>query len=162
MRDKLPDFMIPSAFVFLSSIPLTPNGKIDKKALPSPERGRKDTSRAYVPPNSDLERSIALIWKELLGLDEIGTGDNFFDLGANSLLMMRANAKIRAAVGKSVALVDMFRFPTVAALSSHLSEKAAAPEVCARAEGQDRAQARLSAAARRRGVTENVRTPLKR
>ena len=80
LRDSLPDFMVPSAFVVVSSLPLTPNGKIDRKALPAPERTRQVGVRAYAAPTDDIERQIAAVWQELLGLEQVGVADNFFDL----------------------------------------------------------------------------------
>jgi hypothetical protein len=165
-RDRLPDFMVPSAFVLLDELPLTPNGKIDRKALPAPERSRQASAKAFTPPSSDTERAIAAIWQELLGLEQVGVNDNFFDIGANSLLVMRANGRISAALGKAVSLVDMFRFPTVSSLSAHLLRSGSPEAAGARAlevgkESLDRAQTRKDAMQRRRGLMERARGPAK-
>ena len=95
LRETLPVYMVPGAFVVLDSLPLTPNGKIDRKALPAPDRQRTETASAYTAPASELESIIAQTWSELLGLDRVSTTDNFFDLGANSLLMVQAHAALR-------------------------------------------------------------------
>jgi hypothetical protein len=162
LRDRLPDFMVPSAFVMLEALPLTPNGKIDRKALPAPERSRQASAKAFVAPASETERAIAAIWQELLGVEQIGVNDNFFDIGANSLLVMRANGRINQTLGKSVTLVEMFRFPSVSSLSAHLNRDAAAELAASKEAGReslDRAQARRDAMQKRRGVLDRARGP---
>ena len=160
LREKLPDYMVPSTFVLLDALPLTPNGKINRKALPAPDRTRQESAAAYTAPQNEVERVIASVWGELLNLDQVGTHDNFFDLGANSLLMVQANGKLRRALETSVSLVDMFRFPTVSLLAKHLSQGSDGDP--ALQQGQDRAQVRKDAMARRRQARQNVRTPPKR
>ena len=91
--------MLPSAFVPLEALPLTPNGKLDRQALPSPDGARQETATPFVPPATEVERKLAAIFQELLGMNEIGVDDNFFDLGANSLMMVRVVEKIRAELG---------------------------------------------------------------
>src|SRR5262249_43043092 len=140
-------FMVPSAFVTLPALPMTPNGKIDRKALPEPDRKRFETASSYVAPESDLERVIAEMWKDLLRLDRVGIHDNFFDLGANSLLMLQAPMLLREALRRPVSLVDLFRFPTVSALARALTGNQ--DEDAAVVEGQKRAEARLAARTRR-------------
>jgi SAM-dependent methyltransferase/acyl carrier protein len=154
VADRLPDYMVPAAFVLLPRLPLTPNGKVDRKALPAPERSQRPTSAApATPPANELERMIAGCWQKLLGLEEVSTGDNFFDLGANSLLVVRASGMLGAALGRTVSLLDLFRFPTVAALAAHLGAAAApdAAPVAAGKAGTDRAAARKAALQRRAG-----------
>ncbi len=164
LRDTLPDYMVPSAFVILDTLPLTPNGKIDRKSLPEPDRGRAEAaSSTYTAPASDLERIIAETWGELLGLDRVGTTDNFFDLGANSLLMVQAHATLRERLQRPLSLVDLFHFPTVGALAASLAvdtSGSAAPS-SAIVESQTRAQSRLDAMARRRQSRVVPRTPAK-
>lgn len=144
---RLPDFMVPSATVVLEAFPLTPNGKVDRKALPAPERDRQETAQAYVAPQSELEGAIAKVWQELLGLERVSTQVRLKDLGANSLLMFQANARLRSELGRELSLVEMFRFPTIAALAEHL--RSAAPKAAAK-EGTERGQARRDAMLRRR------------
>jgi len=149
LRDKLPEFMVPSAFVQLEKMPLTPNGKIDRGALPAPDRARHEGSAKYHAPTSELERAIAGVLAELLGIDQVGTDDNFFDLGANSLMLVQASVRLRTVLGRNVALVQMFQYPSIRALAGVLgSEDAGAAETTK--EGQDRAQARREAMQRRR------------
>jgi len=160
LRAKLPDYMVPSTFVLLDALPLTPNGKINRKALPAPERSRGGSAATYTTPQNEVERVIASIWGELLNLDQVGTHDNFFDIGGNSLLMVQANGKLRRALETTVSLVDMFRFPTVSLLAKHLSQGSDGD--AALQQGQDRAQVRKDAMARRRQARQHVGTPPKR
>ena len=149
----LPDYMVPDEIIVLDAMPLTPNGKIDRKALPAPVTSRNATAPrvAFAPPSNDLERKISAVWQELLGHAQLGTSDNFFDLGANSLIMMQANSKLRAALGVPLSLVQMFENPTIASLAKYLESVARGDEAgAATAVGQDRAQARRDAIAQRR------------
>ncbi len=150
LRDRLPEHMVPSAFVVLSSLPLTGSGKVHRSALPEPE---SEMSSVYVPPATALERMVADIVAAQLGGDRIGRDDNFFDAGAHSLLMVRVAAELTRRLGRTVAVVDLFRFPTVAALARHLGDSAAddAPP--------DRAVFEARAAERARGRSRRVPTP---
>ncbi len=150
---SLPDHMVPDEIVVLDALPLTPNGKIDRKALPAPTRTATTVapSATFAPPGNDLERTISAVWHELLGHTRLGVNDNFFDLGANSLLMMQANNKLRAALGVPLSLVQMFEHPSIAALARHLGAAARGEgNKATAAAGQDRAQARRDALAGRR------------
>jgi len=118
LKDRLPDYMVPSAFVVLESLPLTPNGKVDRSALPAPE-GERQLDGVYVAPGSELERRIAAIWCEVLGVDRVGIDDNFFELGGNSLLVMRLRRLLEKALGRELAVVDFFDYPTVRTLGRH-------------------------------------------
>jgi len=120
LQDQLPSYMVPSAFVLLEALPLTPNGKIDRKALPGLAADRMRPEAAHQPPCSELEIRMAEVWKELLGLDRIGVHDRLFDLGAHSLLMVRALVKLRALAGDRLTLIDLFKYPTIASLASFL------------------------------------------
>ena len=120
-RTSLPDYMIPSAFVFLGTLPLTPNGKVDRDALPVPEGERADLARGYVAPRSALETVIAEIWGDVLGVERVGIEDDFFALGGHSLLVTRVINRIATATGHTVSVRDVFAAPTVAALTDILS-----------------------------------------
>ncbi len=119
LRERLPEFMVPALFVELPALPLTPSGKVDRRALPEPAAARPEAA-AYVAPKSELERTIAAVWRDLLGVDRIGVEDNFFDLGAHSLLLVRAHARLREALGQELTVIDLFRHPSVGALARHL------------------------------------------
>jgi len=118
----LPDFMVPSSFVFLDSLPLTANGKIDRNALPAPLATEDRSSGAtFDQPGNDLERVIAQVWKEALGVGQVGVNENLFDLGAHSLMVAEVHGQLQQALGRELSLVDLFQYPTIMALASHLS-----------------------------------------
>jgi aryl carrier-like protein len=122
LLETLPDYMVPTAWLFLDAFPLTPNGKVDRKALPKPEAQR--AAGGYAAPESATDRAIAQVWQEVLRVESVGMHDNFFDLGGHSLLMMQVQGKLRRLLEREVTIVDLFRHPTVAALSRHLRDGA--------------------------------------
>lgn len=154
LREGLPDFMVPAHFVTMPSFPQTPNGKIDRKQLPAPDVSTPvvDSSEAYVAPTGDLEAQIVEVWKDVLKVPQVGVRDNFFDLGGHSLLAIQVLRSLKETLQRNLAITDIFRFPTVQALAAHLSDGAS--EGAAAKEGQDRAQGRRAAMARRAGARE--------
>ena len=141
---RLPEIMIPAVFVRLPAMPLTPNGKIDRSALPAPSVVVANVS---VAPSDGLEQSIAAVWSDLLGLERVGVTQNFFDLGGHSLLAVQLQRRLRAQLARDLSIVDIFRFPTVRSLAAHLGGKA--DDSAAINTILDRAKPRL--ATRRRG-----------
>jgi amino acid adenylation domain-containing protein len=121
LEEKLPEYMVPSTFVWLDRLPLTPNGKVDRKALPQPERRSAEMESAYMAPRTELEKTISSIWQEVLGVERVGVGDNFFDLGGHSLFMAEIFAKLQSVVNKSFTMVELYEYPTVASLANYLS-----------------------------------------
>lgn len=117
MRALLPDHMVPSALVPLETLPLTANGKLDRKALPAPDPQRNELRNAYLPPSSEKERVLCEIWRSVLGVSRVGTADNFFELGGDSILSIQAITRARQA-GFNLATRDLFKHPTVAALAA--------------------------------------------
>jgi natural product biosynthesis luciferase-like monooxygenase protein len=148
VRAKLPEYMVPQHFVSLAALPLTPNGKIDRKALPAFDAAVAAPATVYAAPTNDLERQIATLWQELLGREQVGADDNFFDLGGHSLLVVRMHRRLAQLTTLPVALTDLFRFPTVRTLAAHLAN-GTAPNDAAK-EGTDRAQQRRELQERRR------------
>jgi amino acid adenylation domain-containing protein len=143
LASKLPDYMVPSAFEFLPALPLTNNGKIDRKALlglPSPGLTVNSTENQ---PRNEMERIIAAAWQDALGIATVGLDDNFFDLGAHSLTVAEVQAKLQDSLRREIALVDLFQFSTVSTLAGHLAGAQSRPLV------SDRAQRRLFARQRR-------------
>ncbi len=122
LKARLPDYMMPSAFVLLETLPLTPNGKVDRRALPLPERSRPELANVLVMPQSDAEQLIASVWQEVLQLEEVGIHDNFFDLGGNSLLLLKSCSKLAEILERKLSIVDLFQYPTISALAQHLSQ----------------------------------------
>jgi amino acid adenylation domain-containing protein len=117
VQQKLPGYMVPAAFVFLERLPLTANGKIDRRALPTPDQMRPDLTAGYVAPRTALEGQLAAIWVEVLGVERVGIHDNFFELGGHSLMAMRVTAQVNSLVGVDLALRRLFEMPTIAALA---------------------------------------------
>jgi acyl carrier protein len=120
LRASLPEFMVPSAFAFLDNLPLTPNGKVDRKALPAAETLRAKVGGQGPAPEGDLERTIAEIWKRVLGVAVVGREENFFDLGGHSLLVVQAHRALREKLDRPLSLTDLYRFPTVGGLAGYL------------------------------------------
>jgi acyl carrier protein len=115
--------MVPSAFVVLDGFPQTPNGKVDRRALPAPSSLRPDLEAGYVAPQTEAERIIATVWQEMLHLERVGIHDNFFDLGGHSLLMVQVHSKLRQAFDRNISMVEMFQYPTIDSLGKHLSRE---------------------------------------
>ncbi|MDP9121654.1 MAG: non-ribosomal peptide synthetase, partial [Acidobacteriota bacterium] len=116
LRERLPEYMVPAAFVMLSSLPLSANGKVDRRALPAPEwRGAEES---FLAPRTPVEEVLAGIWAEVLGLDRVGVLDNFFDLGGHSLLATRVMSRLRSTLGTELPLRDLFAQPTVEGLAA--------------------------------------------
>ena len=121
LRASLPSYMVPSALVAVPFLPRNASGKVDPQGLPAPDETAEASQGApRVPPRSELERAIAAIWCEVLGVEEVGAEDNFFDRGGHSLLLIRVHARLQKLLGRDIPVVDLFRHPTVAALASHL------------------------------------------
>ncbi|MBO6934369.1 MAG: LLM class flavin-dependent oxidoreductase [Deltaproteobacteria bacterium] len=147
---SLPDYMVPSHFVFLDAFPLTPNKKVDRKKLPRPDKVRKRTEPAeYVAPTSATEKTIADVWSKILGVEKIGSKESFFELGGHSLLAVQAHRELKQALGVEMAITDIFQYPTLGALASHLDDRGQATKVLDKTAA--RAAARREAMRRRRG-----------
>jgi acyl carrier protein len=118
MRQRLPDYMIPSAFMEMDSLPLSPNGKVDRRRLPLPEGERPKLVSSLVAPRNPIEETIAGIWQKILGLKSVGVEDNFFDLGGHSLLATQVMSRVRDAFDvRSLPLRRIFETPTIAGLA---------------------------------------------
>lgn len=123
LKNKLPDYLVPSAFVLLESLPMTPNGKVDRKALPAPEEIRAGAEKSYDAPKDELEIRLTKIWEQLLGVQPIGVSDNFFDLGGHSLLAVRLFSQIEKLFHKNLPLATLFEAPTIRQLADLLRQK---------------------------------------
>lgn len=122
LRELVPDYMIPSAFILLDVLPLTPNGKVDRLALPSPDLAHLQTEAAFLAPRTPAEEIVAGIWADVLGVEQIGVESNFFEVGGNSLLATQVVARLRQIFGVDVPLRDFLKTPTVEGLVSALAE----------------------------------------
>jgi surfactin family lipopeptide synthetase A len=123
LKKKLPDYMVPSAFVFLDSLPLTPNGKLDRKRLPAPDNSRPEIEDAFAAPRTPIEEILANIWAEVLKLDQVGIHDNFFELGGHSLLATQVVSRIRSNFAVDLPLRNIFEAPTIAALAPRVQPR---------------------------------------
>ncbi len=127
LLDKLPDYMVPSVFVLMEKFPLTPNGKVDRNALPAPEQSRRDLAEAFVEPRTALERVLAGIWSQVLGLERVGVDDNFFELGGHSLLVTQLLSRVHEAFQVKLPMRYMFEAPTVAKLAARMIQEEEQP-----------------------------------
>lgn len=117
LKSRLPDYMVPTQFMALDAMPLTPNGKVDRQALPKPDNYRADLAANYVAPRNELESQIADIWVEVLGLERVGIYDNFFELGGYSLLGIKILSRLRQSLQVEILLPNLFELPTIADLA---------------------------------------------
>src|SRR6185503_17153736 len=113
IKQKLPDYMLPSVYVVLAKMPLTPSGKIDRAALPEPDQSRPELHETLVKPRTPTEATLSRIWAEVLKLDKVGIEDNFFDLGGHSLLATQLISRVDDALGSKLPLRTLFEAPTV-------------------------------------------------
>jgi len=122
LKDKLPSFMIPSTFIFLEAMPLTANGKIDRKALPAPDGMRPDIAEAFAAPRTPIEEMMATIWSEIMEIEKVGIHDNFFSLGGHSLLATQVVNRVRDTFNVELPLRLFFETPTIADFASYVAQ----------------------------------------
>jgi acyl carrier protein len=123
LKRSLPEYMIPSIFLSIDSIPLTPNGKLDRQALPEPDKQRPNIRSDYRMPRNIAEKAITGIWQEVLNLERVGTHDNFFDLGGHSLLLVQVHAKLKEKFKSDLSLIELFKYPTIIDLTKHIMQE---------------------------------------
>ena len=123
LKQRLPEFMLPSAYVELHRLPLTRHGKVDYAALPEPESSNGHLTSAYVPPENEIEQAIANIWQKVLRVDKVSCDQNFFDMGGHSLLIIQVSNHLRDTLGLNVPVVELFKYPTIKSLAKHLSQE---------------------------------------
>jgi acyl-CoA synthetase (AMP-forming)/AMP-acid ligase II/acyl carrier protein len=147
LRRELPEYMTPAHFVFVDALRLTANGKLDRKALPAPQNVREERGRPFNPPRNATEQAIAEVWQAVLRVDRVGIDDHFFELGGNSLLLMRVHGRLKEALHRDFPIVALLQYSTVRALARHLDlgvANAPASQVSIdRAQKQREAQRRL-------------------
>lgn len=123
LSTQIPAYMIPTYFINLKEMPLTSNGKVDRKSLPNPEGFRPKLGETYVAPKTNMEKIIADIWKEILRIDMVGIKDNFFDLGGSSLDIILVGNKLKETIKRDVPVVTMFTYPSIHSLAHHLGQE---------------------------------------
>lgn len=122
LQEKLPQYMVPSAFIVLPALPLLSNGKLDRHSLPAPETLRPEIEVAYVMPQTEVEQKIATVWQNALNIENIGIHDNFFELGGHSLLMVKVHTQLREISKTDLLLLDLFRYPTISSLAEFFNQ----------------------------------------
>ena len=153
LSKQLPNYSIPSQFVILDVLPLTPSGKVDRRSLPQIQMERPELTTTYTAPTSTLEQQIADIWQDLLQMDKVGIHDNFFDLGGHSLLIIRARSRLEALLQREIHLVTLFQYSTIHALATELNQQSPTNSHWQESanRGQKRAQLMEQQRQRRRG-----------
>jgi amino acid adenylation domain-containing protein len=147
LKERLPAYMIPAAFVPLEAFPLTPNGKLDRRGLKPPPRRDVAEERVVHGSGNAIERVVLGVWQDVLQISEVGIHDSFFDVGGHSLLLLRVQVKLTEVLGKEISIIDLFRFPTVYELARYLGPRSdgevslAGRNIEARKAGQDRKRA---------------------
>jgi len=120
LESLLPPHMVPQDWVVLAELPLTANGKVDRRALPAPDRARRELEREFVAPRTESEEIIAAIWAEVLGLDRVGLDDNFYEVGGHSLALIRTCETLRQLFDPNLRMIDLMENPTVRLQAEHL------------------------------------------
>jgi amino acid adenylation domain-containing protein len=151
LRQRLPEYMVPSAFVVLDALPLTANGKLDRRALPAPDAAARGP---VVAPRTATEEAIAAVWRDVLGLTAVSVEESFFDLGGHSLLIVQVHRRL-AGQFPDLAVVDLFRYPTISALAQFLSKENV--DQVSLEESRERADTRTDRARQRRELRRQVR-----
>ena len=123
LLQTLPEYMVPAAFVTVDTLPTTPNGKLDRKALPAPDWAVARKTRDSVPPETPTQMTVAGIWESLLKIEKVGIHESFFDLGGHSILAARLMARIRSSFGVQLPLHHIFRTPTISGLATLIESK---------------------------------------
>ena len=152
LRELLPDYMIPAAFVHLDQLPLTGNGKVDRRKLSEVGEIEKP-AKAVVPPRNEIEQSLLGIWQHALGVADISVEDNFFELGGDSVLIVRMHKQLKAQFGERVSVVDLFKYPKISALAAYLAKAPAAQEPVV--DGSEQIDRRKAALQRQRELAMN-------
>ncbi|HEX2092106.1 MAG TPA: amino acid adenylation domain-containing protein [Longimicrobiaceae bacterium] len=150
LKAELPPYMVPAAWVMLDALPLTRNGKVDRRALPAPDATTMHDAAGAIP-QTGAERTIAAAWREVLGLEEVGLDDNFFDLGGHSLLLARLRSRLQGKFRIDVSIVVLFRYPTVRSLAEYISR--GEPHAVPASPTDSDVEKRRAAMLRRRGLT---------
>ncbi|HET7287849.1 MAG TPA: amino acid adenylation domain-containing protein, partial [Pyrinomonadaceae bacterium] len=154
LKQRLAEYMVPSSFVVLDALPRTPNGKVDRRALPNADSALADNREVYIAPRSEMESVITNIWQQLLNVEKVGVNDNFFGLGGHSLLLVHAQSKVTEALRVKLSMVEMFKYPTVSALAEHLSQQHTS--VATAAPVRNQAESRIEALNRQRQLRQRA------
>ncbi|WP_165865889.1 non-ribosomal peptide synthetase [Lucifera butyrica] len=150
LKARIPEYMVPAAFVEMDFIPMTANGKVNRKALPVPPAAVIDKAAGWNSPKTELEKAIAGIWRDVLGVESVGTETNFFDIGGNSLLIVQIHSRLQQTIPHRLEIITLFQYPTIKSLANFILSQ---QNSIARSDGEpDRAQLRRQARMRRKIV----------
>jgi hypothetical protein len=152
-RAWLPEYMLPAAFVQLETLPLSPNGKVDRHALPEPSEWRLVRSESSQSLKTGVEKMVGQIWEDVLQIGPVGTEDNFFDLGGHSLLLIEVHNRLQPLLKQELRIVDLFKYPTVATLAAYLEQGASVALA-----SPNKAKTRVVAMARQRQIRRALRS----
>ena len=144
LKERLPEYMMPAAFVTLAAMPRTAGGKVDRRALPAPPNERRTTARPCIAPRTALEQYLASIWRDVLGIEGVGVDDNFFELGGNSIQGAVLINRLQERIGHHVSVIALFDSPTIAGLANFLGD--ACPDVVRASSGGSRSRAQIALA----------------
>ncbi|MEO1348695.1 MAG: amino acid adenylation domain-containing protein [Cyanobacteria bacterium J06635_15] len=122
LREKRPEYMVPSSFMFLRALPLKSNGKVDRQSLPAPNQTRPELAETFVAPRNEMEQALASIWQAMLQVEKVGVNDNFFELGGHSLLVVQAHSKLQEVFNQDISITDLFKYPTISTLAGYLDQ----------------------------------------
>jgi amino acid adenylation domain-containing protein len=153
LKERIPEYMVPAAFVKVFSIPMTSNGKVDRKLLPAPIALKRNDGVEFIELQTELEKAIANIWKEVLDIGYVGLENNFFDLGGNSMLIVEAHSRIQSEIFQGIEIIDLFRFTTIKSLTDFIKTKRNSNAKNDRVE--DRARFRKNARLKRNNAEKN-------
>jgi acyl carrier protein len=157
LKQKLPDHMVPALYVALEKMPLTPNGKVDRKQLPAPQGARVKSDGAFVAPKGNVEQAVAAIWKDILHVEQIGVDDNFFDFGGHSLQVVQVQNRLRETIGVNVPVLKLFQFPTIRSLAKFIGELSGANGANGNGSAQDSFRAKIEERNKRRQGAMTIR-----
>jgi SagB-type dehydrogenase family enzyme len=141
LRQKLPDYMVPTAFVMMEKLPLTSNGKVDRRSLPEADVVEAHTTPTFVAPQTELGQTIAAIWQQIVGVTQVGIHDNFFDIGGDSVQLVQVYNKLCEVMEIDISIVQLFEHPTIHSLMTFIDQKGS-PQAVTKKESEERAEAR--------------------
>jgi amino acid adenylation domain-containing protein len=147
LSERLPRYMIPTAIAWIEQLPVTANGKVDRKWMPETESLQRVGQSQYVEPETEVEQEIAKVWEAVLKVEKVGLYDNFFDLGGHSLLVIQAHSKMREEKKWEISIIDLFNYPTVSQLAKHVRKQE--DEEGEKKQGQERGESRRRSRLRR-------------
>ncbi|RKG94459.1 hypothetical protein D7X32_42060 [Corallococcus carmarthensis] len=159
LRERVPEHMVPSVYGTLEALPLTSSGKVDRAKLPALTADAMPRTHAFVPPTTELERGLTALWQEVLGVERVGLEDRFFDLGGNSLTLVRLHSRMRGLLKVEVPLAELFQYSSIAALVARVRDRSEAVDAPDEAAVEEEFAQRRALAGQRRKARQQVEAP---